>query len=312
MNKIILIILTLAFLIPIKAKSQRSRWKRTRYEVVAGIGSTGFMGELGGGAESSHFISDFDFSSQRYIVSAGMRYKILEPLAVKGSLYYGMISGNDNKAKDKYRLDRNLSFRSPIVELGGQLEYSIIKEPTTKRYSRRRNKFSLKTLLTVNTYVFAGVSGFYFNPKGKDDGEGGTGDWVKLQPLGTEGQGLVEGRDKYSRFGVSIPFGFGFKYAITRKLAVGLEYGARWTFTDYMDDVSTTYIDPDWLSSVNPQAARMADKSLKYDNPEDDPSPLGYGAGDQRGSPEYNDYYMYTQITIAYKLRTGRNGLPKF
>jgi len=308
MNKRVLIILTVTTLLPILLNAQTNRWKRTRYEVVGGLGVTGFMGDLGGGSGSSHFISDFDFTSQRYVLSGGLRYKLYEPLAVKATLSYGQLYGADSKSKDIYRLDRNLTFRSPLLELAAQLEYSIIKEPINNSYNlRRRRKFSFRNI-HVNTYLFAGVAGFYFNPKG----ETSDGDWVKLQPLGTEGQGLVEGREKYSRVQLAIPFGVGFKYNLNRKISIGLEYGARLTFTDYIDDVSTTYIDNDWLASVNPLAAEMADRSIQT-NDNSDPLPnVTYGAGDQRGEAKYKDYYMFTMVTIAYKLRTGRNGLPKF
>jgi hypothetical protein len=313
MKNVILISFLLLTIFPNLADAQANRWKRTRYEIVAGIGSTAFMGDLGGGKASSHFISDFDFTSQRYLITGGLRYQLLQPLSVKGAITYGMLSGSDEKAADIYRKDRNLSFRSPIIELSAQLEYSIIPEPLNYRYNlKKRRGFSFKSLLAINTYVFAGVSAFYFNPKGKDDGVGGTGKWVALQPLGTEGQGLMEGREKYSRIQLAIPFGFGFKYGITRSLNIGLEYGARWTFTDYIDDVSTTYIDNDWLASKNPQAARMADKSIRTDDDSDPRPGVRYAPGDQRGESKYNDYYMFTMITITYKLRTGKNGLPKF
>jgi hypothetical protein len=304
MKKITLLILTGSILLPTLLFSQSSRWKRTRYELVAGVGATSFMGDLGGGDKASHFVSDFNFTSQRPLLSAGLRYKILEPLAAKGTISYGWVSGSDEKSDNIYRLNRNLSFRSPIVEFATQVEFSIIKEPVSHRYSlRRRKKFSLQSL-QVNTYLFVGVAGFWFNPKGIDDGPGGTGEWVALQPLGTEGQGLMEGREKYSRIQLAIPLGIGMKYNITRQISLGVEFGARYTFTDYIDDVSTTYIDNKWLASKDAMAARMADKS--------DPLVLINGTGDQRGEAKYNDFYMFSLITVAYKLQTGRNGLPKF
>lgn len=312
MKKTILLILTGILILPIITYSQSNRWKRTRYEIVGGVGITTFMGDLGGGNDASHFISDYDFSSQRPLLQAGFRYKILEPLAAKASLSYGWVSGSDAKSDNIYRQDRNLSFRSPIVEFGTQIEYSIIKEPASHRYSLRKGrKFSLK-YVTINTYVFTGIAGFWFNPKGLDDGPGGDNKWHALQPLGTEGQGLIEGRKKYSRLQLAIPLGIGFKYAITRNISVGAEFGARYTFTDYIDDVSTTYVDPNWLQSVDELAYRLADKSIQT-NDESDPLPnVSYGAGNQRGESKYNDFYMFSLVTVSYKLRTGRNGLPKF
>lgn len=313
MKRFHLLLLTGILLLPILLHSQSRRWKRTRYELVGGAGVTAFMGDLGGGDAASHFVSDFDFMSQRPLLSAGMRYKILEPLAAKATLSFGWLSADDNKSENIYRLDRNLSFRSPIVEFCGQVEYSIIKEPVSHRYSlrRRRKKFSLKNI-SINTYVFTGVAGFFYNPKGKDDGPDGSGKWVALQPLGTEGQGLMEGREKYSRIQLAIPVGIGFKYNISRQISLGIEFGARYTFTDYIDDVSTSYVDNNWLATNNELAARMADKSPWSENPLETKSGIHYDAGGQRGESKYNDFYMFSLVTVAYKLRTGRNGLPKF
>jgi len=312
MRKISLLILTGSMILPTLLYSQSSRWKRTRYELVGGAGISAFMGDLGGGDESSRFLGDFNFTSQRVAVNAGFRYKILEPLAAKISFSYGWVSADDSKSQNIYRLDRNLSFRSPIVEFGTQFEYSIIKEPVSHRYSlRKRKKFSLSSL-SVNTYVFAGIAGFWFNPKGQDNGPDGDGNWVALQPLGTEGQGLMEGRDKYSRIQLAFPLGVGFKYNINRQISLGVELGARYTLTDYIDDVSTSYIDYNWLANSNPLAARMADKSTFSENPLESKAGIPYGSGDQRGESKYNDFYFFSFVTVAYKLRTGRNGLPKF
>lgn len=310
MKKFIFTLLLGVLVFQFSSFGQSNRWKRTRYELIGGTGTLSFMGDLGGGDKASHFISDFNFSTQRPVIHAGVRYKILEPLAAKVAFSYGWVSGDDSKSDNIYRLDRNLSFRSPIIEFGGQVEYSIIKEPTSHRYSLRRGRrFSLK-YLTINTYIFAGIAGFYYNPKGYDEE---TKQWVALQPLGTEGQGLMEGRDKYSRVSMALPVGIGFKYSLNRNISVGAEFGARYTFTDYIDDVSTTYVDNAWLASSDELAARMADKRMYSKNPLSTfPEGALYGPGDQRGEAKYNDFYMFSLVTIAYKLRTGRNGLPKF
>lgn len=299
------ILFLLIILLPTFVFSQSRRWQRTRYELVGATGTTNFMGELGGSdKEGSSYFRDFEISSSRPLIHAGMRYKILEPLAVKASLTYGWLHGDDAKTENIYRQDRNIHFRSPIIEFGTQVEYSIIKEKVGHRYNLRRGKkFSLQAL-KVNTYIFAGISGFYFNPKAKDL----DGNWVALQPLGTEGQGVIPTREKYKRFQMAVPLGFGFKYNLTRTIGIGLEYGARITFTDYIDDVSTTYVDPA-IFGDDAVARYLADPSLKEDGTI---TVNGYGAGDQRGNPGEDDFYMFTLISINYKLNTGRNGLPKF
>ncbi len=303
-----LLFLIILFLIPPVTKAQRRRWKRTRYELIGGIGVANFLGELGGSSKAGQdYYHDLQFSQSRPLFNAGVRYKILEPLAVKVALSYGYFHGDDSKTNNIYRHDRNLKFRSPIVELGSQLEFSIIKEQIKHRYSLRRSrKFSLRDL-NINIYVFAGISGFWFNPRGKDDSPGGDGKWHSLQPLCTEGQGLIETRKKYHRVQVAIPIGIGFKYAINSKMSIGLEYGGRFTFTDYIDDVSTTYVDKDWLVQERGDlAGRLSNPGLGEING------YVYQAGDQRGNPNSNDYYMFTVVSISYKLYTGRNGMQKF
>lgn len=295
------IILLLFLLLPTFLFSQSRRWQRTRYELVGATGTTNFMGELGGSdKEGSDYFRDFEISSSRPLIHVGMRYKILEPLAVKAAFTYGLLHGDDKKTENIYRKERNIHFRSSIYELEAQLEYSIIKEKVGHRYNLRRgNKFSLQAL-KVNTYIFAGIAGFYFNPKAKYDGK-----WHALQPLGTEGQGVIPTREKYKRFQMAIPLGIGFKYNLTRTIGIGLEYGARLTFTDYIDDVSTTYVDPE-IFGDDEIARALADPSLgELDQP------IG-GVNGQRGNPGDDDFYMFTLISINYKLNTGRNGLPKF
>mgnify|MGYP001954824861 CR=1 FL=1 len=89
----------------------------------------------------------------------------------------------------------------------------------------------------MDIYIFGGVGLMYFNPKGLDD----SGQWVKLQPLGTEGQGLNGEPDKYNRVTFTIPYGIGIGKSIDRYWGINVEFTMRQTFTDYIDDVSGNY-----------------------------------------------------------------------
>ena len=300
MKKLILLLILVTFVIQVDAQYS-NRWKRYRYELVMGIGATNFLGELGGAdKEGTNFLRDFEFSMTRPAVNIGIRYKILEKLSTKVGLSYGILRGDDKTTNEKFRHNRNLNFYAHIVEFSGQFEYSIIKEKIGHRYNLRRVR-GLKGL-KLNTYLFAGIGGFWFNPYGKNPQ---TDDWVKLQPLGTEGQGMVGSREKYSRIQLAIPFGIGFKYGIDREWSIGVEFGARKTFTDYIDDVSTTYYDNGDLAAVSPLAATMADPSLGE-------VPGQTAVNQQRGDPTDYDSYMFLMITLNYKLKTTRKGLPKF
>jgi len=299
-KKIILVILLLSFNLSIF--SQRSaRWKRMRYEIFYGIGATNFLGELGGAnKQGTNFLSDFEFSMTRPLLSLGFRYMMLERVSTKVMLSYGWLRGDDKTTTEQYRNYRNLSFYTPLVEFAVQGEYHIIKERIGHRYNLRRVR-GVKGI-KLNTYLFGGIAGFWFNPKGKDQ----NGKWQSLQPLGTEGQTVSPVRKKYSRVQVAIPFGIGFKYGIDRKWSMGLELGIRKTFTDYIDDVSTTYYDNDAIKTANgDNAAYLAD-------PSSGENPGWTVGGQQRGDPTDNDTYMFMILNLTYKLRTGRGGLPKF
>ncbi len=306
------------------------RWKRTRYEIMCGVGMSSFMGDLGGGksSEKSYVrnITDFDFLSSREAIWGGLRYKLSPSFAVRGNLIFGQLYGDDKWSGDEGRKTRNLNFRTIIIENSYQLEYSIIKESTARKWNKKRNRKVRGP--SFNLYTFAGVGGFYFNPKGEDL----YGNWISLQPLGTEGQTANGNNNKYSRFSVCIPYGLGMKIGITRKWDFGFEYGFRYTLTDYIDDVGTSYYDNKSIVDANggsPTAGWLADKHLTSDPSQDfgpevknkDNEYYGiYEQGKRKPYPDglsirggdAKDIYMFFLFSLSYKLETKRNGWPKF
>ena len=165
----------------------------------------------------------------------------------------------------------------------------------------------------VGFYAFAGIGAFYFNPKAFYANQ-----WVPLQPLGTEGQGIGP-LNKYLRFNISLPLGIGFRYAINYQWRLGIEVDYRKTFTDYIDDVSTVYYSPDSLLKYRgPAAVYLANPGLGGLNGGGiDPTLPGYQRGDQTDF----DAYLFGYFTVSYKLapkrrkfrRVGRRrALPSF
>jgi len=306
MKRNLVILLLLLFLVStVDAQRRRrrhsARWKRYRYELLGGGMFTNFMGELGGANDrGSNFLNDFEASMTRFGLFGGMRYKLAEIVAVKSTLSYAILRGDDKTTKEPARMNRNLNFMSHVVEFATQLEIYTAREKVGHRYNLRRVR-GLRGF-SVTTYFFAGVGVFWFSPWGKNPQ---TGEWVALHDLGTEGQGLVPTRDPYSQFQIAIPYGIGFKYGLNRKWSIGLEFGPRYTFTDYIDDVSSTYFDNDRLKQEKGElAAIMADPSLVKNGQ------TAYNQ--QRGDAHDNDMYMFLSISLSYKLRTTRRGLPKF
>lgn len=296
------VLLIIAVVLPgvMNAQRYKQRWKAYRTEVHFGAGPSNFLGELGGADQiGTDYLKDLEISQTRLSLSGGLRYKLSQMFAMNTKITYGKLSGSDDLTKEFFRHYRNLNFKTNIWELSTNLEFAFIREQVGHRYRLRgvRGQRGFE----MSAYGFVGIGAFYFNPKGERNGS-----WVKLRNLGTEGQGISSTRKKYSNVQVCIPVGIGFKYSVDRRWGIGLEYGIRKTFTDYIDDASKTYYNNNTLFIENGAlAAAMADKSSKE-------FPYITAAGEQRGDPRDKDSYMFAIISINYKLRSGRSAFPMF
>ncbi len=279
----------------------RSRASRLRtHEFVFGIGATTFLGDLGGAnAIGTNGMKDLDIPATRPVLQLGYLYQFRKHFGLKTSLFLGQLAGDDNWTDEKFRNNRNLHFKTNIIELSTQLEVSVI---SGGRQSRRFFSLSRRSsgygVVPFSLYGFVGVGGFYYNPKAKYT----NGDWYSLKPLSTEGQGLFPTRKNYSLVQLVVPVGLGLRYYISNEWSIGIEYGRRFSFTDYIDDVSKSYADPNVLmQEVGPEAVYFANPSPTAQDPDNDL----YGstlAGQQRGDPRDKDAYMYALITIYYKI----------
>jgi hypothetical protein len=280
------------------------RWTKNRYEALFGIGASNFLGDLGGADQiGTNGLRDLELVLTRPSVMAGLRYRLYPNLNAKGSVTWGILRGDDRLTKEPYRNNRNLHFRSHIWELSAQLELFIKKEQQGHRYKIKGAKGFRN--INLNAYAFTGINAFYFNPKAQYK----NGGWYALQPLGTEGQGIKPGLKKYSRVNLSIPFGIGFKQLVSRYWSVGMEIGMRKTFTDYIDDVSTTYYTDSIRAFYNndPLHVYFADPSEA-----NGPMPWSVAHGQQRGDPPDNDSYMFIHVTVSYKITYRKRTRSKF
>jgi len=280
---------------------------KIKYEFLGGIGTTGFLGDLGGANQyGSHFARDYDISATRFNVNLGVRYKkVSSVFGFKAMLTYGMVSGNDALTDEKYRNNRNLNFRSPILELSAQVEYYFLPEKSKNLYTLAGLR-SKKKKRKFTAYLFSGIGVFYYNPKEKLDGK-----WYDVKQYHTEGQGLPGGPKQFSNFNVAIPVGIGCRYNIDKHWSIGAEFSVRKTFTDYIDGVSGTYYDKAKLTAAyGPTAAALADPSLG--NIPGATSPNGDGTGAQRGNPKYKDSYIFFTVNVGYKFAKQHRTRAKF
>ena len=266
----VLLIATLVF--GFTAKAQQFK---PNTEIGLLLGTSYYLGDL----NTAHF--------NQSSPAAGLiiRKNIDQRFVYKAEIMYLNLKSDETESKDTIAYNRGLHFRSPVYELSGQLEFNFLPyQPGNPLY-------------TWTPFIYTGVSLFNFNPQAEDST---TGQWVDLQELGTEGQGTTTSfdkntRDKYSLIQFAIPMGGGVKIAVNESFNIILEYGARKTFTDYLDDVSTTYPGAG-VSGMSPEVQAMSD-------------PTGtHLKGDQRGDPDKKDWYSFAGITLSFKLNNNTKG----
>ena len=235
---------------------------------------TTFAGTSNYGGELQN--KNFTFNQANFAAGLGISYEINEQLYLTGALKVGKLTADDKKSLKN--INRNLSFSSPLTELNLGLEYDFLN----------------LNLHSLTPYVFGGIAVYHFNPSTLDS----IGNKVYLHPLNTEGEGFVAGRKKYSLTQISIPFGGGIKFALTPDVRVGIEIGLRKLFTDYIDDVSTNYVDRDFLlANRGQQAVNLAFRGGELK------SGLTYPVdGTTRGNPKSKDWYYFTGITVSFNL----------
>lgn len=279
-------------------------WKTHRNEVSFGLGASNFLGELGGRDQiGTSFIWDLELSQTRPSASLSYRYFLFEKQAVRATLNYGVLAGNDNLTQEKFRRNRNLSFRSDVFEFAVVYELHTFKEELGHVYDLRGVKGQKAS--RIGLYGFIGIGGLYFDPRAKFNNT-----WVRLKPLATEGQGMPGGAEEYSNFALCVPMGFGIRKALSKQWSIGLELQYSLTFTDYIDDVSTVYYDNDAIRNTHgPIAAYLADPSLGEG---DGISAFTTSAGQQRGDSSDNDAYLFLQLKLHHKLYKYKSGSKKY
>lgn len=240
---------------------------------------------LGGGM---NYLGDLNNQSAltmpRLAGGIGLRYRIDNRWAFRAEASLGSVACE----KDYIEL-RNLSFKSNIFELAALAEFNFAPYGPGATESK------------WTPYLFGGLALFHYNPMASYSvSEGGT-QWAELQPLCTEGQGSAAYPDRrpYTLTQLCMPFGVGVKFRISKSFSFSAEYGFRKTWTDYLDDVSKTYVGRDVLignSTDGALSAMLADRSGEVVE--------GYvnAPGIKRGDDSLDDWFAYFNVNITLKL----------
>jgi hypothetical protein len=296
-------LLTLTF----QAHSQfyffNERWYESDFCWEAGV-STGGMNcltDLGGKSGTGRsFIKDVNWQSTRH---SGSIYTVLtyrDLLAARLQWFFGEVTAADsileNDGSAAYgRYLRNLHFRSDIIESALLLEFHPLQ---------LGSQWNEKVSAVISPYVLTGIGHFSFNPQAKVNNA-----WVNLPELHTEGQGMAAypHRKPYRLRQVNVPLGLGIRYQAGPVLSARFEILYRKLWTDYLDDVSTTYIEPGHFTQhFNQPVARLASKLA--DRRRFEPSGVMPEPGAIRGNPENNDTYFSFMLKVSVTLGRQKHG----
>lgn len=248
-----------------------------------GVGKSVYWGDL----NAPEFSTNLNNNGGTAIQVSG-KYNYKGRFGIKAGFLLGKLKGDDANSSQQWQRERNLNFKSNLAEISLTGEYYFFG---FQPYGGEQ---------VFSPYVTAGLAGFYFNPK--TEFEGNT---YELQPLGTEGQGSGKYGKKYNKYAFSIPFGAGAIIKAGRNFDIGLEILARRTFTDYIDDISSNYVNYYELMQLNGElAARLSDRTPEYLNQRE---PMERNTGSQRGGAGVQDWYFTAMVNLSFNISDSDN-----
>ena len=266
---------------------------RVTYELGGSIGAMNCLTDLGGRkGVGKGFIKDLNAGKSQFsggiFLSAAYRYAVV----LRAEATWGTIKADDKilesvKETTLGRYDRNLSFKSTIYEV-------MLAAEIHPRYFKKYKKG--EKLPRFSPYLMGGIGYFSFNPKAKLNDQ-----WIELQPLSTEGQGFSEysNRKEYRLKQLNFPIGAGFKYKLSPLFNFSAECVYRILHTDYLDDVSTRYIDQKvfsnhFIGEQLTQALLLNDRQKELNSTH---VPI---KNDIRGNPDNNDAYFTINLKLGF------------
>lgn len=276
--------------------------EKVKWEVGLNFGPSFFLGDLGGNSgKGTNNVKDLNFEFTKLMKGVFVTMYPKNWVGLRLAVNYTYLEGDDaiintTGIDELWRKQRNLDFKTTVIE--GYLAVEVFPTMLLKRGTEYEPRF--------RPYAFGGIGVFHFNPKGSLTDAAGNKSWYALQPLRIEGQGMPEYpySKPYKLTQINIPFGAGVKYFLSDRIIVSGEILYRKTFTDYIDDVSTKYIDPNnynkYLSTQDASLAyKLSDKSIGIIYP----GMTRYPAGTQRGDSKDGDTYF--SVVLKFGVRLG-------
>lgn len=304
----VIIVITL---LSARSYSQYNFFGKPVYEIGINVGPSNLLGDLGGNkGVGTTFIKDNNIQMTKLMKGVHVTIRPSEFIGFTLAANFTTLEADDRVIVDKggaevARKNRNLSVKTPLQELTLTTEIYptvLLEQDEQDLYGKFR------------PYGIVGIGVFHFNPKGEYTNPAGVTSWVDLKPLRTEGQGMpgYPLSKEYSLTQINVPYGVGVRYYFSDRINAALEIVNRKTFTDYIDDVSTTYIaDSDFDayfgagSATAEIAKQMANKSQLVAPGTRIP---GYNTGDKRGTTGRKDSYYSIGLKLNIRLGSSNNG----
>ncbi|MEO0733563.1 MAG: DUF6089 family protein [Bacteroidota bacterium] len=279
------LVITLVCALPNQLRAQE-------LELGVKVGGATYTGDLSP-QEFGLFIEDLNFAAGAYL-----RYRPSTRFGVRINGNFGTLSAerddlsSRNENLETVPISRN--FRTTLSEFNIVAEYDLfyVGDPLGNYAA---------------FYGYGGVGVLSFNPEAELDGE-----FVELQPLRTEGQGLDPTRyaaAPYELTRVVYILGGGIRVRFSDRIVLGAEIGGRITGFDYLDDVSDVRVNYlDVLEGPGAsQAARLSNPAVVNVAEAGD---LEYVRGG-----DHNDYYFVGGLTLGITIGEGgsnKSGCYKF
>lgn len=268
-----------------------------RHEIGPFVGTNYYLGDL----------IPTVFGLPSYNFGVLYRYDFNDRISARVGAHYGYLYGDSKLNKPNLRY-KNLDFETYLLDMEMGVEINFLQfQPGSNKHR-------------FTPFIFGGVSIFKFNPKTTYNGV-----LYELQPLGTEGQGTTAYPDlhPYALTSWAIPVGGGIKWALSKRVNMTIEWGMRKTFTDYLDDISTSYPDISLIAAESgPLAAALSVRMYEEwaaaeglditfgnngqpNNPEDFSvylEQLDRASNSQRGDADDKDWYGIAGITFTFKI----------
>jgi len=265
----------------------------TVQQVTAQYESIVHTGEFGFSAGAAHYFGDLNTRAKlnrpKPAIGLFFRKQFGNYIALRVAGHYAQLGYSDvYNTQNEYQRRRNLSFNTNVFEFTLQGDFNFFKfVPADPDYR-------------FTPYLTFGVGAFSYDPYAYLNGKK-----YFLRPLGTEGQGTAAYPDRkpYNTMALCFPIGVGIKYALNDRMNLGFEVVYRMTTTDYLDDVSKTYVGadkfpplPDGTPSV---AQQLQDRSYETGDI------IGI-EGRQRGFSKQKDAYVLAEVTLSFNLTSYR------